>query len=510
MGFEEDINMVNKEIDEAIRLIKTNQAGANLELARKFLTEAGKAIENDAFEGAIAFAKKAQLAAMPTTEYIILKAKELSENAKKSFESKSYENAISMWNKALEKYAEAEGFAQKRDEKEHIMSVLGAKKIIQENISSAGIAIDKQEMFDLIASGEKAADRSKSLLETKKFEQAMNAYELVKETIKDALMMAEKRNFEEKVKIKEALIAIEAKIKACSEAIDKQKIPGLIESGEKAVEEAKRLFEDKQFNKASNAYEEAKKSFKNALELAEKRNFAEKVKIKEALKNIELGIEAIRKSELESKLMGDVKAIEPLHKNIVKRINEGLQLAEEKGRGKELFYEFDVQELKAQIGNIKALIKEEKFEDASKNIIMLSSRLKNIEPKINDFVDSIEKYDFWSKKVKGFVEAKGFVVPEDIEVPEVGRKWVMERFYHENPEVPVKFDGDKLVKVGFKVSIPPKPIVPKAPVETCNICLGTIKQEASIKRCRACKRVYHQACADRVGGLCPTCGQELS
>lgn len=48
------------------------------------------------------------------------------------------------------------------------------------------------------------------------------------------------------------------------------------------------------------------------------------------------------------------------------------------------------------------------------------------------------------------------------------------------------------------------PIIIESTIETCGICLGNIKAGAPNKRC-ACNRVYHQACADRVG-VCPTCG----
>lgn len=86
-------------------------------------------------------------------------------------------------------------------------------------------------------------------------------------------------------------------------AIDNREMLGLVDRGNSSLEGANRLFEDKKFDESKKAYEEARKTFKSALGLAEKRNFeADREKIGEALGSIETSIEAALLSKGDSML----------------------------------------------------------------------------------------------------------------------------------------------------------------------------------------------------------------
>lgn len=153
MGEEEKIRKVNDEVEKAVNLIRAKHKGANLEEARKYLSEAGEVLKEDKLEEALEQARKAQLSARPTTDYLLSKAKELAADAEKNYRSKSYENAIDQWKKSLEEYHRGGELAQERKEKEIVERISEVEKKIKENISKAEIAIDSRELHELVASG---------------------------------------------------------------------------------------------------------------------------------------------------------------------------------------------------------------------------------------------------------------------------------------------------------------------------------------------------------------------
>jgi len=252
MEYEEGIREVKTVVKEAVRLIKANHAGANLNEARRLLSEAGVALKTDRFGESVALAKKAQLAAKPTTDYLLSRAKELASSAENSFSSTNYEEAIDLWRNALDEYVRAEDLARDRGEKEIVEMMAKVERTINDNISKAEIAIDNREMLRLVDRGNSSLEGANRLFEDKKFDESKKAYEEARKTFESALGLAEKRNFEaDREKIREALGSIETSIEAA-----------LLSKGDFMLKNAEKNFKRKKFT-------EAERTFARAIEFLE-------------------------------------------------------------------------------------------------------------------------------------------------------------------------------------------------------------------------------------------------
>lgn len=248
MSDEENIRKVKEAVEEAIRLIKEEHAGANLDKAHKCLSKAREALKNDEFEEAFKLAKEAQRAAKPDTDYLLSKAREIAAGAEKSFQSKNYENAIELWNKAVEEYDRAGELVRERKEQEILDGVVVVKNKIKDNITKAEIAIDNREMRNLVEKGNGEVEEANRLFEAKKFVEANKAYEEAKKALKEALGLASslagKKNFtDDRAKIEEALKSVEASIEAC-----------LLSEGEAMLKKAEASYEKKNFARAEEGF----------------------------------------------------------------------------------------------------------------------------------------------------------------------------------------------------------------------------------------------------------------
>ena len=252
MEYEEGIREVRDEVGEAVRLIKTNHVGANLDEARRFLSEAGIALKAERFNESIALAKKAQLAAKPTTEYLLSKANELATGAEKSFGSGSIEEAVNLWKKAIEVYGRVKELADGRNEPEIVVKMAEVERTINENISKAEIAIDNREMLNLVDGGNSSLEDANMLFEDTKFGESNKAYTKARKIFKDALGLAEKRGFEaDAEKIRGALGSIETSI----EAALLNEIDAMLKSAEENFKERKFTEAERTFTRAITFHE---------------------------------------------------------------------------------------------------------------------------------------------------------------------------------------------------------------------------------------------------------------
>ncbi|MBU4223508.1 MAG: protein kinase [Euryarchaeota archaeon] len=258
---EEKLNNIKNEVQDAINLINENHPGANPDDAKRYLSEAGRALKENKYDEAIALAKNAKLSAKPSTDYLFLKAKELDALANKSYSSKNYVEAIHQWKKALETYYRAKERAGGRNEKEVIEKIVNNEGKIDESISNAEISIDHQMMRDLVASGKKAFEKADKLFETKEFEESKDAYEIAKKAFKEALAIAEKRSFTvDKATIEDGLKSVEASIESA-----------LLKKGNAMLQEARENFEKKKFADAEKDFSLALKYF-NDINISRKKD----------------------------------------------------------------------------------------------------------------------------------------------------------------------------------------------------------------------------------------------
>jgi len=215
MGYDKRIQAVKKTVEEAVWLIKENHAGANPGEARRLLSEAGNALKADRFKEAVNLSKKAQLAAKPTTEYLLSRGRTFASGAENSFGVRDYKEALTQWKKSLEEYNRARDIAVDRGEIEIIDKTADVEATIKDNISKAEIARDNREMLELVDSGNNSLEIANRLFKKKKFNESNRAYEDARKAFRGALLLADKRDFEaDREMIKEALASIDTSIHA--------------------------------------------------------------------------------------------------------------------------------------------------------------------------------------------------------------------------------------------------------------------------------------------------------
>ena len=244
MSFDKKIKEVDEACEKAIGLIKEKHSGANLNEAKSLLFEAGEALKADELDRSIELATKAQIAAKPTTEYLLSKAKELVFSAENCFKSKNYEEAVENWEKSIEEYERAGVLANERNEKEVVERIAEVEKTINENIFRAKTAIDNQKMLELVDRGNRKVEEANKLFLDKKFDESKKDYEGAKDIFKEALLLCENRDFEnEKEKIKEAIESIDSSINAV-----------LLSTVDAMLKDAKESFKEKNFSKSEEAF----------------------------------------------------------------------------------------------------------------------------------------------------------------------------------------------------------------------------------------------------------------
>ncbi|RLI78812.1 hypothetical protein DRP04_09750 [Archaeoglobales archaeon] len=251
-------NRIIEKIKEAEELASRKLAGANLEEAERLRSEAERELLKGNFGSAEELAEKAKLAAKPTTEYLLGKAREVAARAETEFAKENYEKAIELWKKSIEEYSRALEVAEERKETEIVERINEVNEILRENIEKAEIAIDNRDMLKFVSEANKYVEEANSvysdaqrLYEEKsygeaaeKYKQAESLYEEAKDGFEKALKLAEKREFEgEKKKIEEALSSVEESILACQLA-----------RGESLVSEAESLLFHKKLEEAENKF----------------------------------------------------------------------------------------------------------------------------------------------------------------------------------------------------------------------------------------------------------------
>ncbi|ADI31629.1 hypothetical protein [Staphylothermus hellenicus] len=118
---------VKKEVKKAIEEIRRRNPGANFGEAFQYLLGVREALENDELDRALELARKAQLAAKPTTDYLLSRARKLDNEGGKAFESGRFSDAIEKWRIALEEYESALELAGRRRGRERLWRGLGAQ-----------------------------------------------------------------------------------------------------------------------------------------------------------------------------------------------------------------------------------------------------------------------------------------------------------------------------------------------------------------------------------------------
>lgn len=254
----EEENRAYARVKEAEQLISRRLAGAKIEEAQSLVAEALEALGEGSYSKAGELAEQAKLAAKPTTEYLLTRAKELADKARGAFGAERYEEAISLWRQSISEYYRAREVAEERGEREIVERVGAVAATLQENIAKAEVAIDNREMVALIEEANRLVEKAEKSYSAGEYDAAREKYTRAKQKFLDAKELAEKRGFEEKEEIEKAVASAEESIHSC-----------LLAKGRAMLDRASALLEGNRAKEAEQAFANAM-SFLEGIEVAGK------------------------------------------------------------------------------------------------------------------------------------------------------------------------------------------------------------------------------------------------
>ena len=209
---------LKQEIATAIELLKEKHEGANIDEAKQLLNNAKAAIAKDNYAAAFEFAEKAQLAARPTTEYLLSRAKSLENDGNQAYKSGDLSNAIELWRNSLEEYGRVQELAHKRNEQDIVEVLTATVASIKEDIKTT-----------LVELANKAVDEAREKYDAREFDTAKDKYESARQLYSEGASMARELGSGDKERIREMDAEMASSIETC-----------LIGKGEILFEEASR------------------------------------------------------------------------------------------------------------------------------------------------------------------------------------------------------------------------------------------------------------------------------
>ncbi|AXI24857.1 hypothetical protein CFE53_01230 [Methanofervidicoccus sp. A16] len=204
-------NRIFMKIEDVERLISRELPGSNPKEAKELKEEALNLLKKGRFNEAEELIEKAKLAAKPTPDYLLQRAKDFALDAERSFTQDKFEESIELWRRSLEEYERAKEAARERKDEDLVRDIEFAQERIRQNIENAKIAIDNREMLKLVSKANEYVEKGNKFFSSKNYDSALESYMEAKRLFKSALDIAEKRNFE-RDKIREGLESVEESI----------------------------------------------------------------------------------------------------------------------------------------------------------------------------------------------------------------------------------------------------------------------------------------------------------
>ncbi|MCL0098809.1 serine/threonine protein kinase, partial [Dehalococcoidia bacterium] len=222
-----ELEGLHKEVEVARGLINQHHIGANLDEARSLLKEAAESVKKKEFARALELAKKAQLAARPTTEYLLDRAKKIADDGSEAYQREDYSEAIKLWERALEEYTRVVQLASERNEGEIVEALKPSMESIEKDIKTAAVNRARKEMAALVDEANKTVNEAKRMFEAGDFDAAREGFRSARETYAKGAGVAGKFGFEDEPTINRAVANTEVSIEAC-----------LLHKGDKLIEQA--------------------------------------------------------------------------------------------------------------------------------------------------------------------------------------------------------------------------------------------------------------------------------
>ena len=244
----EELEALHKEVEVARDLINQHHIGANLGEARSLFKKVAESVKKNKFVRALELTRKSQLAAKPTTEYLLDRAKKMADDGSEAYEKEDYSEAIKLWERAREEYARVVQLASERNEVEIVEALKPSRESIEKDIKTATVNRARKEMAALVDEANKTADKAKKMFEAGGFDAARKGFRSARETYAEGKAIAGKFGFEDEPTINEAVASMEVSIEAC-----------LLHKGDKLIEQANK----EQTKKKENAFSEVIKYLKS-------------------------------------------------------------------------------------------------------------------------------------------------------------------------------------------------------------------------------------------------------
>lgn len=373
MGDQQELQRLRSEVAKAVELLKQKHDGANITEATELLSKAREAILNNNFAQALTLVDKAQLAARPTTEYLLGKAQGLENNGSQAYKKEDFANAIELWQKSLIEYGRAQELASRRGEKEIVEAVTSTVATIEADTRTAQSEKANREMLGLVEQANKAVDEAKDKFKTKEFDAAREKFETARELYTKGAAIARELGSGDEAKLREMDAEIAASIEACllgkgemlieiasrekgekkeaafsevvrhlesftsdNESYEELKTKayqgvalGRQDVGLGLMEEAERLLEQREYYQAKEGYRKAQEHLENLRDfVVERRLEREKGEVDNLIDDCAANIKACTDSMLgkrERVAEGRIRRVEDLRKGIKPRpIPEGL------------------------------------------------------------------------------------------------------------------------------------------------------------------------------------------
>ena len=209
------LESIKNEVNKATQLLRKKQPGVNQAEVKRLLTEAAEAIRNDQFDEVVLILQKAQLAADPTTEYLLAHAKDVESQGSDCYQKQNFNKAIDLWGKSLIEYQNVCQLAKMRKEQEILDQVTLVMATIDADIKAAATENTSQEMFDLISKANKETSEAKTHYNSGKFDDALTGFNNAMGKYSKAARIAGENKFEDASRLEEAVAGMKNSVEAC-------------------------------------------------------------------------------------------------------------------------------------------------------------------------------------------------------------------------------------------------------------------------------------------------------
>lgn len=215
MKDQEMLEKIKDEVSSAIDMLKEKNVGADLVEGKRLLEGVAGAIKKNAWGQAIDFAQKAQLAAKPTTEYLLGRAKNLETAGSQAYKDGKFTDSMELWGKALGEYEKVKEIALQRQEPEIVKAAEQTMASIREDMSVAGKNKANLEMLAYVQDANRTAEDGKKKYEAKEFDTAKAKFEVARDSYSKGAKIARDFGFEDRQKLEEAIEEQNVSITSC-------------------------------------------------------------------------------------------------------------------------------------------------------------------------------------------------------------------------------------------------------------------------------------------------------